>query len=167
MHVSARQRELSNWQKSKGNASAYVHDKHTSSSESCVISAAHYARTLLHLLAIPSRLCLTWLRLSLKISNASSVMRGGGGDACVDGNRRDSGGMLHACYRMEKSPRPFRREEVDQKSCDAGITKRFLILHEIMTGQTAPTSHRLPRRIRALQQIPRIDCSRGQGRISD
>ena len=105
MHVSARQRELSNWQKSKGNASAYVHDKHTSSSESCVISAAHYARaarTLLHLLAIPSRLCLTWLRLSLKISNASSVMRGGGGDACVDGNRRDSGGMLHACL-LKKS----------------------------------------------------------------
>ena len=67
MHVSARQRELSNWQKSKGNASAYVHDKHTSSSESCVISAAHYGRTLL---AIPS--------------NASSAMRGGGGDACVD-----------------------------------------------------------------------------------
>ena len=76
-----------------------MHDKHTSSSESCVISAAHDARTLLHLLAIPSRLCLTWLRLSLKISNASSVMRGGGGDACVDRNRRDSGvqgGMLHA-----------------------------------------------------------------------
>ena len=66
----------------------------------CTLRAAHYARaarTLLHLLAIPSRLCLTWLRLSLKISNASSAMRGGGGDACVDGNRRDSGGMLHAC----------------------------------------------------------------------
>ena len=61
----ARQRERSNLQKSKGNASAYVHDKHTSSSESCVISAAHYARTLPHLLAIPSRLCLTWLRLVL------------------------------------------------------------------------------------------------------
>ena len=67
-------------------------------------SVAHYARTLLHLLAIPSRLCLTWLRLSLKISNASSVMRGGGGDACVDGNRRDSGGMLHACLRMKVTP---------------------------------------------------------------
>ena len=70
-----------------------------------MISAAHYARTLLHLLAIPSRLCLTWLRLSLKISNASSVMRGGGGDACVDRNRRDSGGvtggMVHACLRMK------------------------------------------------------------------
>ena len=75
-----------------------MHDKHTSSSESCVISAAHYGRTLL---AIPSRLCLTWLRLSLKISNASSVLRGGGSDACVDGNRRDSGGMLHACLRMK------------------------------------------------------------------
>ena len=81
-------------------------NKHTSSSESCVISAAHYARTLLHLLAIPSRLCLTWLRLSLKISNASSAMRGGGGDACVDGNRRDSGGMLHACLRMKVTPAP-------------------------------------------------------------
>ena len=70
----------------------------------CTLRAAHYARaarTLLHLLAIPSRLCLTWLRLSLEISNASSVMRGGGGDACVDGNRRDSGGMLHACLRMK------------------------------------------------------------------
>ena len=70
----------------------------------CTLRAAHYARTLLHLLAIPSRLCLTWLRLSLKISNASSVMRGGGGDACVDGNRRDSGGMLHACLRMKVTP---------------------------------------------------------------